>query len=72
MYMKRAWDTSRTKLGGKAQIKPRFKFVFPSDPFNVEILHQLLYTFLYKNTFSVKKNKKNNTVFLMNTDLEEI
>ena len=60
------------RTGRKAQIKPKFNFVFPSDPFSVEILQWLFNTFLYRHTFSAKKNKSNNTVFLRNKGLEGI
>ena len=45
----------------QSQIKPKFNFVFPSDPFNVARLQ--FYTFLYLNTFSAKKEEDNNTIF---------
>ena len=44
-------------------IKLKFNFVVPSDPFNVELLNWVFYTFLYKNTMSAKKIKININIF---------
>ena len=67
------WLHNRTRwTGHKAQIKPKFNFVLSSDPLKVAILQWLFYIFLYKNTFSAKKNTKNNTVFLRTKDFKGI
>ena len=65
-------DTLSTLNWALASDKAEDQLFFPSDPFDVEILHWLFYTFLYKNTFAAKKNKINNTFFLRTKDLEGI
>ena len=51
-------------VGRKVQIKPRFNFVFPSRPFNVEILHWLfLYFFVQKYSYCEKEWYEKHCIF---------